>query len=68
MPYEIVSSFNLLLQVKWGESSMIEAERLFLAGALEDPANQTFVLLSDTFVKLRQVVLPFTVLAIYASI
>ncbi|GLU15509.1 hypothetical protein SLE2022_319900 [Rubroshorea leprosula] len=28
---------------------MIEAERLLLAGALEDPANQRFVLLSDSF-------------------
>ncbi|GLT33570.1 hypothetical protein SLA2020_081440 [Shorea laevis] len=29
---------------------MIEAERLLLAGALEEPANQRFVLLSDSFV------------------
>lgn len=29
---------------------MIEAERLLLAAALEDPANQRFVLLSDRFV------------------
>lgn len=36
-----------LLQVAWGESSMIEAERLLLATALQDPANQRFVLLSD---------------------
>lgn len=31
----------------WGESSMIQAERLLLDAALEDPANQRFVLLSD---------------------
>ncbi|GKV47189.1 hypothetical protein SLEP1_g54109 [Rubroshorea leprosula] len=31
---------------------MIEAERLLLAGALEDPENQTFVLLSDSCVTL----------------
>ncbi|KAK8958865.1 hypothetical protein KSP40_PGU003365 [Platanthera guangdongensis] len=35
------------VQVIWGESSMIEAERLLLSVALDDPANQRFVLLSD---------------------
>ncbi|XVF27930.1 hypothetical protein REPUB_Repub14bG0152000 [Reevesia pubescens] len=40
------------IQVVWGESSMIEAERLLLATALEDPANQRFVLLSDSCVPL----------------
>ncbi|KAJ8761237.1 hypothetical protein K2173_001293 [Erythroxylum novogranatense] len=40
------------IQVTWGESSMIEAERLLLAAALEDPANQRFVLLSDSCVPL----------------
>ncbi|KAF5199580.1 Core-2 i-branching beta-n-acetylglucosaminyltransferase family protein, partial [Thalictrum thalictroides] len=35
------------IQVVWGESSMIEAERMLLKEALEDPANQRFVLLSD---------------------
>ncbi|KAK8517280.1 hypothetical protein V6N13_092564 [Hibiscus sabdariffa] len=40
------------IQVVWGESSMIEAERLLLANALEDPANQRFVLLSDSCVPL----------------
>lgn len=44
----------LLLQVAWGESSMIEAERLLLAAALKDPANQRFVLLSDRFVSLTE--------------
>ncbi|KAA3478175.1 leucine--tRNA ligase, chloroplastic/mitochondrial [Gossypium australe] len=40
------------IQVAWGESSMIEAERLLLATALQDPANQRFVLLSDSCVPL----------------
>ncbi|XVE51068.1 hypothetical protein DITRI_Ditri02bG0008900 [Diplodiscus trichospermus] len=40
------------IQVVWGESSMIEAERLLLADALEDSANQRFVLLSDSCVPL----------------
>lgn len=38
--------------VGWGEASMIEAERLLLRAALEDPANQRFVLLSDSCVPL----------------
>lgn len=42
------------MQVGWGESSMIEAERLLFATALEDPANQRFVLLSD-----RSIPFPF---------
>ncbi|KAL6002057.1 hypothetical protein ACLOJK_037505 [Asimina triloba] len=37
------------IEVVWGESSMIEAEKLLLEEALEDPANQRFVLLSDSF-------------------
>ncbi|KAL9236599.1 hypothetical protein vseg_011246 [Gypsophila vaccaria] len=40
------------IQVAWGESSMIEAERLLLDEALKDPANQRFVLLSDSCVPL----------------
>ncbi|RVX08026.1 hypothetical protein CK203_014841 [Vitis vinifera] len=39
-------------QVAWGESSMIQAERLLFEAALEDPANQRFVLLSDSCVPL----------------
>jgi hypothetical protein len=38
---------NNSIKVVWGESSMIEAERLLLASALEDHSNQRFVLLSD---------------------
>ncbi|XP_072967944.1 glycosyltransferase BC10-like isoform X2 [Typha angustifolia] len=40
------------VKVSWGESSMIEAERRLLAAALEDPANQRFVLVSDSCVPL----------------
>ncbi|KAI3849055.1 hypothetical protein MKX03_011498 [Papaver bracteatum] len=40
------------IQVLWGESSMIEAERLLFDEALQDPANQRFVLLSDSCVPL----------------
>ncbi|RZC50673.1 hypothetical protein C5167_019098 [Papaver somniferum] len=40
------------IQVVWGESSMIEAERLLFGEALQDPANQRFVLLSDSCVPL----------------
>lgn len=38
------------MQVGWGESTMIQAERLLLEAALEDPANQRLVLLSDRLV------------------
>ena len=34
-------------QVVWGEASMIEAERILLRHALEDPFNERFVFLSD---------------------
>ncbi|CAH2048002.1 unnamed protein product [Thlaspi arvense] len=40
------------IEAIWGESSMIAAERLLLASALEDPSNQRFVLLSDSCVPL----------------
>ncbi|XP_059438739.1 glycosyltransferase BC10 [Corylus avellana] len=40
------------IQVGWGESTMIAAEKLLLEAALEDPANQRFVLLSDSCVPL----------------
>ncbi|XP_047310793.1 glycosyltransferase BC10-like isoform X2 [Impatiens glandulifera] len=40
------------IKVSWGEASMIQAERLLLDAALEDPANQRFVLLSDSCVPL----------------
>ncbi|KAG5561326.1 hypothetical protein RHGRI_004375 [Rhododendron griersonianum] len=40
------------IKVGWGEVSMIQAERLLLGAALADPANQRFVLLSDSCVPL----------------
>ncbi|KAG8385795.1 hypothetical protein BUALT_Bualt03G0082400 [Buddleja alternifolia] len=40
------------IKVAWGEASMIEAERLLFEEALQDPANQRFVLLSDSCVPL----------------
>jgi hypothetical protein len=48
-----------ILQVIWGESSMIEAERLLLDAALEDPANQRFVLLSDRLISCIELVNEF---------
>ncbi|KAK3040441.1 hypothetical protein RJ639_028690 [Escallonia herrerae] len=40
------------VEVAWGEACMIEAERLLLGASLDDPANQRFVLLSDSCVPL----------------
>ncbi|KAJ6814888.1 uncharacterized protein M6B38_137150 [Iris pallida] len=40
------------VKVGWGEPSMIEAERMLLAAALDDPANQRFILLSESCVPL----------------
>ena len=40
------------IQVLWGEASMIGAERILLRKALEDPANQRFILVSDSCVPL----------------
>ncbi|CAL0322235.1 unnamed protein product [Lupinus luteus] len=39
-------------EVKWGENSMIEAERRLLANALLDFSNQRFVLLSESCIPL----------------
>ncbi|XP_022140621.1 uncharacterized protein LOC111011229 [Momordica charantia] len=44
---------NNSVQVLWGESTMIEAERLLFGAALDDPANQRFVLLSDSCIPLH---------------
>ncbi|XP_072981110.1 glycosyltransferase BC10 isoform X6 [Typha angustifolia] len=38
---------NNSIQVDWGESSMLEAERILLRNALMDPFNERFVFLSD---------------------
>ncbi|XP_073154419.1 glycosyltransferase BC10 [Henckelia pumila] len=40
------------IKVAWGEASMIEAERLLFKEALQNPANQRLVLLSDRCVPL----------------
>jgi hypothetical protein len=40
---------NTCLQVGWGEATMIEAERLLLLAALQDPFNLRFLLLSDRY-------------------
>uniref|UniRef100_A0A0E0JMS9 Uncharacterized protein n=1 Tax=Oryza punctata TaxID=4537 RepID=A0A0E0JMS9_ORYPU len=40
------------VKVAWGEPTMVEAERMLFAAALEDPSNQRFVLLSDSCVPL----------------
>ncbi|GER52896.1 Core-2/I-branching beta-1,6-N-acetylglucosaminyltransferase family protein [Striga asiatica] len=43
---------NSITSVDWGQASMIGAERLLFEEALQDPANQRFVLLSDSCVPL----------------
>ncbi|KAG1368155.1 putative glycosyltransferase BC10 [Cocos nucifera] len=48
-PFFYGRQLNRSVKVDWGESSMVEAERLLLAAALEDPANQRFVLISDRY-------------------
>jgi hypothetical protein len=40
---------NTCLQVGWGEATMVEAERLLLLAALQDPLNLRFLLLSDRY-------------------
>jgi hypothetical protein len=51
--YDLSSEeYGCALQVAWGEPTMVEAERMLFAAALEDPANQRFVLLSDSCVPL----------------
>ncbi|KAL9663290.1 hypothetical protein QQ045_028130 [Rhodiola kirilowii] len=45
-----ISSSSCL--VSWGGANMIDAEKLLLNAALQDPANQRFVLLSDSCVPL----------------
>ena len=43
----LMCSFVLLLQVRWGQHSGIDAVRLLLAAALADPANQRFQILCE---------------------
>lgn len=40
------------IQVDWGEASMLQAERILLGKALQDPANQRFILVSDSCIPL----------------
>ncbi|KAJ4976020.1 hypothetical protein NE237_001126 [Protea cynaroides] len=51
-PFFYGRQLSASVKVMWGESSMIEAERLLLGTALRDPANQRFILLSDSCVPL----------------
>lgn len=41
------------VQVKWGGLGMVRAERELITAALEDPANQRFVLLSESCIPIR---------------
>ncbi|XP_050383615.1 glycosyltransferase BC10 isoform X1 [Argentina anserina] len=43
---------NDSIQVDWGEATMIEAERILLRHALEDPLNQRFAFVSDSCIPL----------------
>ncbi|KAH1248387.1 hypothetical protein GmHk_05G012000 [Glycine max] len=51
-PYFLNRQVNDSVQVEWGESSMIEAERVLLRHALSDPLNDRFVFLSDSCIPL----------------
>ncbi|KAK3404466.1 hypothetical protein EUGRSUZ_K00774 [Eucalyptus grandis] len=53
-PFFYGCQLNDSVKVAWGGSSMIEAERLLLKVALRDPANQRFVLLSDSCLPLYE--------------
>ena len=47
-------AINLSLQkTKWGDVSLVEAERRLLASALLDPGNARFVLLSEACIPVR---------------
>ncbi|CAL1391796.1 unnamed protein product [Linum trigynum] len=50
--YFLDRQLNDSIQVDWGEASMIEAERILLRHALEDPSNKRFVFLSDSCIPL----------------
>ncbi|KAG7010745.1 yuiD, partial [Cucurbita argyrosperma subsp. argyrosperma] len=52
-PFFYGRQLNNSIQVLWGDSTMIEAERLLFGAALADPANQRFVLLSDSCIPLH---------------
>ncbi|XP_030544674.2 glycosyltransferase BC10 isoform X2 [Rhodamnia argentea] len=46
--YFLNRQVNDSVQVDWGEATMIEAERILLKHALEEPFNERFVFLSDS--------------------
>ncbi|KAK7271647.1 hypothetical protein RJT34_27723 [Clitoria ternatea] len=50
--YFLNRQVNDSIQVEWGEASMIEAERVLLQHALNDPLNDRFVFLSDSCIPL----------------
>ncbi|XP_048230721.1 glycosyltransferase BC10 isoform X3 [Ricinus communis] len=50
--YFLNRQVNDSIQVDWGEASMIEAERILLMHALQDPKNERFVFLSDSCIPL----------------
>ncbi|RYR07197.1 hypothetical protein Ahy_B05g074513 isoform D [Arachis hypogaea] len=50
--YFLNRQVNDSTQVDWGEASMIEAERILLRHALDDPLNDRFVFLSDSCIPL----------------
>lgn len=50
--YFLDRQVNNSIQVDWGEASMLQAERILLQHALEDPLNRRFVFLSDSCIPL----------------
>ncbi|XP_020090508.1 uncharacterized protein LOC109711726 [Ananas comosus] len=51
-PFFYNCQVNNSVQVDWGESSMLAAERILLKNALKDPFNERFVFLSDSCIPL----------------
>ncbi|KAI3765891.1 hypothetical protein L2E82_15937 [Cichorium intybus] len=51
---KVQEDFDQERKVDWGESTMIEAERLLLQVALQNPANQRAILLSDSFLDRKE--------------
>lgn len=51
-PFFYGRQVNNSIQVEWGESTMIQAERILLRNALKDYLNERFVFLSDSCIPL----------------
>lgn len=51
-PFFYGRQVNNSIQVDWGESTMIQAERILLRNALKDPLNERFLFLSDSCIPL----------------